>query len=283
MASSTTPVPKRWASLVAPRCCHRHLTLGTVEQAFNSIFNVSPGRTWAAKFSDYISVISQAALIVAAVRCDPICWNCCRHVPGVGLGGCDLDDLDQLLFPLVFFPNTRVCLRAAASVVGSGNSAPGQSMGYGSFPGRSVRYPAIYVVWAAVPILADVDLISRGAIVLLGAELTAVRDGIDPTFDSTIAPGLHSHRGAGDSSFARLYACSSARARAMHRAWHRNELRVRYRKSDSIRPGPPLFRRRGVDSPRDIDPNVSRLGTAANHRNRVVTHAPTGNERIPID
>ena len=33
------------------------LTLSTVEQAFNSIFNVSRGRTWLRKFSDYLSVV----------------------------------------------------------------------------------------------------------------------------------------------------------------------------------------------------------------------------------
>jgi membrane protein len=160
------------------------LTLGTVEQAFNSIFNVSRGRTWLRKFSDYISVIfTVPLLIVAAVPVRSHLLELLPHVPGVGLAVATLMIWTSFSFLYVFFPNTRVSLRAAA--VGGLVAAillQVSQWGYVHFQVGAVRYHAIYGGLAAVPILLTWIYIAW-AIVLLGAELTAVLDGIDPTFD----------------------------------------------------------------------------------------------------
>src|ERR1700680_831899 len=160
------------------------LTLGTVEQAFNNIFNVSRGRTWLRKFSDYISVIfTVPLLIVAAVPVRAHLLQLLPHVPGVGLAVATLMIWTSFSFLYVFFPNTRVRLSSAA--VGGLAAAillQVSQWGYVHFQVGAVRYHAIYGGLAAVPILLTWIYIAW-IIVLVGAELTAVLDGIDPTFD----------------------------------------------------------------------------------------------------
>jgi membrane protein len=160
------------------------LTLGTVEQAFNSIFNVSRGRTWLRKFSDYLSVIfTVPLLIVAAVPVRSHLLQLLPHVPGVGLAVATLMIWTSFSFLYVFFPNTRVNLGAAAvgGLVAAILLQTGQ-WGYVHFQVGAVRYHAIYGGLAAVPILLTWIYIAW-SIVLIGAELTAVLQGIDPTFD----------------------------------------------------------------------------------------------------
>lgn len=160
------------------------LTLGTVEQAFNSIFNVSRGRTWLRKFSDYLSVIfTVPLLIVAAVPVRSHLLHLLPNVPGVGLAVATLMIWTSFSFLYVFFPNTRVNLGAAAigGLVAAILLQTGQ-WGYVHFQVGAVRYHAIYGGLAAVPILLTWIYIAW-SIVLIGAELTAVLQGIDPTFD----------------------------------------------------------------------------------------------------
>lgn len=160
------------------------LTLGTVEQAFNSIFNVSRGRTWLRKFSDYLSVIfTVPLLIVAAVPVRAHLLQLLPNVPGVGLAVATLMIWTSFSFLYLFFPNTRVNLGAAAigGLVAAILLQTGQ-WGYVYFQVGAVRYHAIYGGLAAVPILLTWIYIAW-SIVLIGAELTAVLQGIDPTFD----------------------------------------------------------------------------------------------------
>jgi membrane protein len=122
-------------------------------------------------------------LIVAAVPVRSHLLELLPHVPGVGLAVATLMIWTSFSFLYVFFPNTRVSLRAAA--VGGLVAAillQVSQWGYVHFQVGAVRYHAIYGGLAAVPILLTWIYIAW-AIVLLGAELTAVLDGIDPTFD----------------------------------------------------------------------------------------------------
>ncbi len=160
------------------------LTLGTIEQAFNSIFNVSRGRTWLRKFSDYLSVIfTVPLLVVTAVPVRSSVLHELPHVPGAGWAVSTLMIWAGFSFLYVFFPNIRVRLGGAA--IGGLMAAillqAGQ-WGYVHFQIGAVRYHAIYGAMASVPILLTWIYIAW-IIVLYGAELTAAIQGIEPTFD----------------------------------------------------------------------------------------------------
>ncbi len=161
------------------------LTLSTVEQAFNSIFNVSRGRTWLRKFSDYLSVVfTMPLLMVAAVPLRSHLMSLLpTSVPDVGWAVSTLMIWTSFSFLYVFFPNIRVRLGPAAigGLVASILLQIGQ-WGYVHFQIGAVRYHAIYGGLAAVPILLT-WIYTAWIIVLFGAELTAVLQGIEPTFD----------------------------------------------------------------------------------------------------
>jgi membrane protein len=160
------------------------LTLSTVEQAFNSIFNVSRGRTWLRKFSDYLSVVfTVPLLLVAAVPARSGLMLMLPHVPDVGWAVSTLLIWTSFSFLYVFFPNIKVRLGAAAigGLVASILLQVGQ-WGYVHFQIGAVRYHAIYGGLAAVPILLT-WIYTAWIIVLFGAELTAVLQGIEPTFE----------------------------------------------------------------------------------------------------
>jgi membrane protein len=161
------------------------LTLSTVEQAFNSIFNVSRGRTWLRKFSDYLSVVFTVPLLmVAAVPARSYLMALLPpSVPDVGWAVSTVMLWASFSFLYVFFPNIRVRLGAAAigGLVASILLQIGQ-WGYVHFQIGAVRYHAIYGGLAAVPILLT-WIYTAWIIVLFGAELTAVMQGIEPTFE----------------------------------------------------------------------------------------------------
>src|ERR1700674_790015 len=160
------------------------MTLGTIEQAFNSIFNVSRGRSWLRKFSDYLSVIfTVPLLVVAAVPVRTKLLLALPHVPGAAWGVSTLMIWAGFAFLYVFFPNIRVRIAAAAmgGLVASILLQAGQ-WGYVYFQIGAVRYQVIYGAMAAVPILLTWIYIAW-IIVLYGAELTATIQGIEPTFD----------------------------------------------------------------------------------------------------
>jgi membrane protein len=160
------------------------LTLGTIEQAFNSIFKVPRGRTWLRKFSDYLSVIfTVPLLVVAAVPVRVHLLRVLPHIPGAAWGISTLMIWSGYSFLYVFFPNTRVRLGAAAmgGLIAAILLQAGQ-WGYVHFQVGAARYQAIYGAMAAVPILLTWIYIAW-IIVLYGAELTAALQGIEPAFD----------------------------------------------------------------------------------------------------
>jgi len=85
MASSTTPVPKRWRAGGARWLVTVILTLGTGRAGLQLFFNVSRGAP-AAKLFCYISWdLHSAAAIVPAVPVRSHLLELLPHVPGVGL------------------------------------------------------------------------------------------------------------------------------------------------------------------------------------------------------
>jgi membrane protein len=159
------------------------LTLSTIEQAFNSIFNVARGRTWLRKFSDYLSVIFTVPLLVVAAV--PVRAHLLRELPQVPGAAWIVSSVmvwAGFTFLYEFFPNTRVHVGCAAmgGLVASVLLQLGQ-WGYVHFQIGAARYHAIYGAMAAVPILLT-WIYMAWIIVLFGAELTAAAQGIDPSF-----------------------------------------------------------------------------------------------------
>jgi membrane protein len=159
------------------------LTLGTIEQAFNSIFNVARGRTWLRKFSDYLSVIfTVPLLVVAAVPVRAHLSQELPQVPGAAWAISTLMIWAGFTFLYVFFPNTRVRLGCAAmgGLAASILLQIGQ-WGYIYFQIGAASYQRIYGAMAAVPMLLT-WIYMAWIIVLFGAELTAAAQGIEPSF-----------------------------------------------------------------------------------------------------
>ncbi len=160
------------------------LTLGTIEQAFNTIFNAARGRTLSRKFSDYLSVtFTVPLLMVAAVAVRAELLRKLPHLPGVALLVSGLMVWSGFFFLYVFFPNTKVSWRAAAmgGLVASIFLQAAQ-WGYVYFQVGAGNYQAIYGALAAVPILLT-WIYMAWVIVLYGAELTAAAQGIEATFN----------------------------------------------------------------------------------------------------
>ncbi|MGH7915828.1 MAG: YhjD/YihY/BrkB family envelope integrity protein, partial [Candidatus Binataceae bacterium] len=159
------------------------ITLGTVEAAFNNIFNVAHGRRLLRKFADYLSVtFTVPLLMVAAVPVNVHLLDALPHVPGVALVVSAAMVWVGFWFLYIFFPNTDVNWRCAAigAVVAAFFLQVGQ-WAYVRFQADATNYQAIYGALAAVPILLTWIYIAW-VIVLYGAELTAAAQGIRPSF-----------------------------------------------------------------------------------------------------
>jgi len=159
------------------------LTLSTIEQALNVIFNVAIGRTWLHKFTDYLSVTFTVPLLIAAAL--PLKSGIetrMPHFPGVGWLAATLPIWAGFSFLYMFFPNTRV--RWQFALLGGLIAAILLEIGqwaYLNFQVSAGRYQAIYGALAAVPILLTWIYIAW-IIVLAGAEITAAAQGIEPAF-----------------------------------------------------------------------------------------------------
>ena len=156
------------------------MTLGTVEQAFNTIFRVPQSRSYLRKFTDYISVLLTVPLfIVAGIALTA--FLSVRLVPAHAVAQLTpyLFAWAGFFFLFTFFPYTRVPWRAA--LIGSFVTAVAFQVGQYSYVHFQVgvsRYRAIYGALATVPIFL-VWLYIAWIIVLFGAELTAaVRRGV---------------------------------------------------------------------------------------------------------
>jgi len=166
-------------------------TMGTIEQALNTIFNVPESRSYFRKFSDYLSVLFTVPfLIVAALGVTAVFSVRISHVPFV----------TQLLLPFlfvwagffflfVFFPYTKV--RYGPAMIGSLVTAVLFQLaqwGYVRFQVGVANYHAIYGALAALPIFL-VWLYIAWSVILFGAELTAaVQRGDIPPMLGPLSP-----------------------------------------------------------------------------------------------
>lgn len=159
------------------------LTLSTIEQALNVIFNVAIGRTWLHKFTDYLSVTFTVPLLIAAALPLKSGFETrMPHLPGVGWLAATLPIWAGFSFLYMFFPNRRV--RWEFALLGGLIAAILLEIGqwaYLNFQVSAGRYQAIYGALAAVPILLTWIYIAW-IIVLAGAEITAAAQGIEPAF-----------------------------------------------------------------------------------------------------
>jgi membrane protein len=154
------------------------LTLGTIERAFNHIFNVTRGRSWLRKFTDYLSLIFTLPLLLTAAI--SLRFRLHANLP-------DLVPLARLLatiplwagftFFYLIFPNTRVrwdCAMLggfiAAVLLESGQWA------YIHFQIGVAHSQAIYGALAAIPIFLT-WIYMAWVVVLSGAEIAAAAQG----------------------------------------------------------------------------------------------------------
>jgi membrane protein len=158
-------------------------TLSTIEQALNTIFNVSQQRSWLRKFTDYLSitftipVLLTVALSLKASLATNLAW-----LPNLGWIAAILPLWAGFSFLYLFFPNRRV--RWGCAALGGLVAAILLEIGqwaYIKFQIGAGNYEAIYGALAAVPILLTWMYIAW-TIVLVGAELAAAAQGTEPRF-----------------------------------------------------------------------------------------------------
>lgn len=149
-------------------------TMGTVEQAFNTIFRVPQSRTYLRKFTDYLSVLFTVPLfIVAALAATAFLSLKIAGRPALTEVAPYLFAWAGFFFLFIFFPYTRIHWRSAA--IGSLVTAilfQIAQWGYVTFQVGAARYRAIYGALAVVPVFL-VWVYLAWIIVLYGAELTA--------------------------------------------------------------------------------------------------------------
>ncbi len=149
-------------------------TMGTVEQALNTIFNVPQSRSYFRKFSDYLSVLFTVPfLIVAALGFTAVFSVRISEFPFITELLPYLFVWTGFFFLYVFFPYTKVHYGPAA--VGSFVTAVLFQLaqwGYVRFQVGVANYRAIYGAMATLPIFL-VWIYIAWSIILFGAELTA--------------------------------------------------------------------------------------------------------------
>ena len=163
-------------------------TMGTVEQALNTIFNVPQSRSYFRKFSDYLSVLFTVPfMIIAALGVTAVfsvrmsAFPFLIHLlPYLFVWG-------AFFFLFVFFPYTKV--RWGPALIGSFVTAVLFQLaqwGYVRFQVGVANYRAIYGAMATLPIFL-VWIYIAWSIILFGAELTAAvqRGDIPPVLGPT--------------------------------------------------------------------------------------------------
>jgi membrane protein len=149
-------------------------TMGTIEQALNTIFNVPESRSYFRKFSDYLSVLFTVPfLIVAALGVTAVFSVRISQFPFVTQLLPYLFVWAGFFFLFVFFPYTKV--RYGPALIGSFVTAVLFQLaqwGYVRFQVGVANYRAIYGALATLPIFL-VWIYIAWAIILFGAELTA--------------------------------------------------------------------------------------------------------------
>ncbi|MGH7925322.1 MAG: YhjD/YihY/BrkB family envelope integrity protein, partial [Candidatus Binatus sp.] len=149
-------------------------TMGTIEQALNTIFNVPQSRSYFRKFSDYLSVLfTVPLLIVAALGVTAVFSVRISQFPFLTELAPYMFVWGAFFFLFVFFPYTRIEYRAA--LIGSGVTAvlfQFAQWGYVRFQVGVANYRAIYGALATLPIFL-VWIYIAWSLILFGAELTA--------------------------------------------------------------------------------------------------------------
>jgi membrane protein len=149
-------------------------TMGTIEAALNTIFNVPQSRSYFRKFSDYLSVLFTVPfMIVAALGVTAVFSVRISEFPFVVHLLPYTFVWAGFFFLFVFFPYTKV--RYGPALIGSFVTAVlfqlGQ-WGYVRFQVGVANYRAIYGALATLPIFL-VWIYIAWSIILFGAELTA--------------------------------------------------------------------------------------------------------------
>jgi len=149
-------------------------TMGTVEQALNTIFNVPQSRSYFRKFSDYLSVLFTVPfLIVAALGVTAVFSVRISHFPFITQLLPYLFVWAGFFLLFVFFPYTKV--KYVPALIGSFVTAVLFQLaqwGYVRFQVGVANYRAIYGAMATLPIFL-VWIYIAWAVILFGAELTA--------------------------------------------------------------------------------------------------------------
>ena len=163
-------------------------TMGTVEQALNTIFNVPQSRSYFRKFSDYLSVLfTLPFLIVAALGVTAVFSVRTSEFPFITNLLPYLFVWGGFFFLFVFFPYTKV--KYMPALIGSFVTAVLFQLaqwGYVRFQVGVANYRAIYGAMATLPIFL-VWIYIAWSIILFGAELTAAvqRGDIPPVLGPT--------------------------------------------------------------------------------------------------
>jgi membrane protein len=165
-------------------------TMGTIEQALNTIFDVPQSRSYFRKFSDYLSVLFTVPfLIVAALGVTAVFSVRMSAFPIIIHLLPYLFVWAALCFLYVFFPYTKV--KWGPALIGSFVTAVLFQLaqwGYVRFQVGVANYRAIYGALATLPIFLVWTYIAW-AIILFGAELTAaVQRGDIPSVLSPTSP-----------------------------------------------------------------------------------------------
>ena len=149
-------------------------TMGTVEQALNTIFNVPQSRSYFRKFSDYLSVLfTLPFLIVAALGVTAVFSVRTSAFPFITNMLPYFFVWGGFFFLFVFFPYTKV--RYGPALIGSFVTAVLFQLaqwGYVRFQVGVANYRAIYGAMATLPIFL-VWIYVAWSVILFGAELTA--------------------------------------------------------------------------------------------------------------
>jgi membrane protein len=149
-------------------------TMGTVEAALNTIFNVPQSRSYFRKFSDYLSVLfTVPLLIVAALGVTAVFSVRISQFPFVTQLLPYLFVWAGFFFLFVFFPYTKV--KYGPALIGSFVTAVLFQLaqwGYVRFQVGVANYRAIYGAMATLPIFL-VWIYIAWSVILFGAELTA--------------------------------------------------------------------------------------------------------------
>jgi membrane protein len=149
-------------------------TMGTVEAALNTIFNVPQSRSYFRKFSDYLSVLFTVPLLmVAALGVTAMFSVRMSQFPFVTQLLPYLFVWAGFFFLFVFFPYTKV--KYVPALIGSFVTAVLFQLaqwGYVRFQVGVANYRAIYGAMATLPIFL-VWIYIAWAVILFGAELTA--------------------------------------------------------------------------------------------------------------